>query len=322
MRLFNISIALILFCYSCEPYKNENHHYEIAFSSRVNNVLCIFKMDLEKLEPKRITSSDIDCMGPKYSPNGDYIIYNSNGDLYLLDSNGNIENLTKSSCLELDHSISKNGDEIIYLSDQDEINNDHRLEVYSLNVNTYQKKRLTYSKFWAYNPRISPLGTMFSYLSWDSTTKQNSLILQEFVSAKIDTIYNNSYSSDFSPDGNLICHSVVNEGLYITDIYNQETRLLVNEGLYPKFSPIGDKVYYQTDSNSELVIASINIDGTNKIYYDTGQTVAEQFDISSDGEIIVFVKRDGYKIYSIYTIESGGKNLTRLTLGNSPVFKP
>jgi len=292
---------------------------EIAFAAKNDGVSNIYTMNLEKNQVVHITTG----YTPKYVPHSNEMVFESGYDILVFNRNNDeIINLTNSTFYELDPSVSSDGSTIIYSSSRDEQNNDHRTEIYSMNLNSSQIERLTHSQSWATEARLSPNSTYLSYFTWDSLGRYYSLMVLDLTTNVNDTISKHCRTSTFSPDESLICYTVVNVGLTITNLITHETYTLVNEGFYPMFSPNGDVIYYMTDNNDELVIAKINSDGSGKTYFQTGQIVYRQFDISPNGEVLVFVKLRDDSTSWISTINTDGTNLKELTPGYTPVFKP
>jgi len=311
------SLIILIISFGCEDNIDEKQ-YEIVFSNENNKSYFIYTINLNT----NVITSVTPGLSPQYVPNSKNIVFNRDYDIYQISSDGSDEiNLTKSAYFECDFSIAKDGSMIVYTSDQDEINNDHRTEIYSLSLKNNEITRLTNSRNWAINAKLSPGLTYLSYFSWDSINNYYSLILKDLYTSTQDTICNDCWTASFSPDENLICYTVANSGLYITNINTLESRLLIAEGFYPKFSPNGKYVYYMTGYNDELIIAKIRTDGSNKTYFPTGQVVAGQYDISADGELIAFVRIKEDNTNWICVINSDGTNLQELSRGYSPQFR-
>lgn len=310
--------GFLLIQFGCED-NNDEKEYEIAFAAEQNGISNIYTMALENNSITPITEGQT----PKYMPDGNNIVFYSEKDIFVIGNDGEEKtNLTNSSYFEFRHSVANDGSMIIYSSDQDKLNNDHRTEIYSITFENNETTRLTNSQHWASDAIISPNLTYLSYFSWDSVNSYYSLILLDLNTSVQDTIFNHCWTSSFSSDETLICYSVMDIGLTITNLNSYETNLLIDEGFYPMFSPNGESVYYMTVVNDDLVIARINLDGSEKIYFPTGPVVMGQFDISSDGELLIFVKIKDDNTKWISTINSDGTNLKELTRGYSPTFRP
>lgn len=321
MKSIYLLFYLIVFINSCELFnQNEEQYYEIAYTSNSGDILLI---DTEHCEPKVIVSTNNKSYLKITFLDNEHILFREDGDIYQSDMRGNKVNLTNTPFSESQYSIPKSGDKIIYTSNQDEINNDHRTEIYLLDFQLGNKQRLTYSKYCSSSPVISPDGNLFCFNSYNSLDSNDaSLIVRDFDGIQDDTLNRDARMPVFSPDSRYVFYAVVLDGWYLFNIENHDL-IRFNDGFYSKFSPNGEIIYFNTSLDNELVIGRINIDGTNKQIFDTGKTIQGRFDISPDGELIVFEQFEDYHISNIYTIDKNGKNLTKLVdNGHFPVFRP
>lgn len=328
MKNFYYLFLFVFIIYSCDPFDEDLHSDEIAYVAKNGDYYAIYLINIKDINPRVIVSNETNDLYCPYFIDSENLIFGSDGDIYKTDLSNNQYNLTNTPYLETEYCVSRYGEKMVYNSDVPHPDHDQQTEIYSYDLKTNDTLRLTFSKYYSFSPCISPDGNLFCFLSMNDKDSNGvfsngaSLVLRDFNGQIDDTLSNFAWTPAFSPDSKFLCYTVAYEGLHITDIYNHKSKFLVKDGFYPKYSPSGDKVYYQTASDNELVITRINIDGTNKIYYDTGQTAMGQFDISLDGEKIVYIHIYENKTRCLYLFDSNGENKIQLIPGYTPVFRP
>ncbi len=236
-------------------------------------------------------------------------------------------------------SWSPDNSKIVFVTNKDDANNNG--EIYSMNSDGTNYKRLTNNSRLEQNPSYSPSGTKILFEAIASSTPERYQLYlmnvdgsNEIQLTNLENGANNVYTGNpsWSPDGNKVVfisnkddinnggeiHVMNSDGTGITRITNN-SRIEQN----PSFSPDGSKILFEAKEHSnpdrfQLYIINTNGGGevqltslsnaSNYVYTGTGSW-------SPDGTKIVFVtnKDDTNNGGEIYKMSSTGTDLTRLT---------
>jgi TolB protein len=252
---------------------------EIVFDSDKNGNRQIFKMGIHGENLKQLTS-DYDCYGAFYSPDGSKILYELydqttsplSSDLYLMNIDGTQRTrLTYTDNIIGRHSFSPTGQQIIF-----EYYSDFGYQIYTINVDGSGLNQLT------------------------------------------DTLSNKNLFPVYSPDGNKIIFVSYNgdkSDIYMMDSDGTNKTNLTNDETpksSPLFSPEGDKIIFSGQPgpyiSDDLYI--MDVDGKNRRRLLDGLIEKWNYSpsYSKDGQRIVFLSgRD------IYMCDRNGKNIVQLT---------
>ena len=139
-----------------------------------------------------------------------------------------------------------------------------------------------------------------------------------------------SFSPEFSPDGNSIVMSVVNDAntdLYIVDINSGIRRRLTSGPAIetsPSFSPDGSKIVYESDRSGtqQLYVLPLGVGEGRRISFGGGSYGTPVW--SPNGDLIAFTKKSGrrFHIGVMRTDGSEERLLTSSFLDEAPTWSP
>lgn len=200
-------------------------------------------------------------------------------------------------------------------------------ELYIADYDGYDIRRVTNDKARKYSPNWSPDGTKIVYSSYrDGPHELYVLDLQTGETSKINSYGRTTLSPRYSPDGRYIALGVVVDGsskLYLCNADGTDLRpLIVSYGINvaPSWSPRGDQLAYVSDRTNDPHIYVVNVDGgdDHRISFEGKYNASPSW--SPRGDRIAFVAGDTLtthrgleRIFNIYTSDTNGENLMRLT---------
>jgi TolB protein len=258
-------------------------HTKLAYVNKTKKYKEIYLCDFDGHNPKRITFDKDLALFPRWSPDGDRLVYNSFKDggpmLYLKDMGSGIsrrisgrQGLNIGACWTADgKSLS------LTLSHGD------NPDIYLIDLNGKILKRLT--NHWAIDvsPSYSPDGTKIAFVSNRSGNPQ----------------------------------------IYVRDLVRDTEERISFEGKYntsPAWSP-RNRIAFSSGDEGARNIFTINPDGTNLRQLTGDQRNNEEPCWSPDGRYVAFQSnRDGG--YHIYIMNENGQNHRRITTGGQQQFSP
>jgi Tol biopolymer transport system component len=210
-------------------------------------------------------------------------------------------------------------------------------EIYIMDIDSQNKKRLTFDSTNDYSPSLSPDGTKIVYISFMRWRNSNDEIFIMGADGKNQTRLTFNVYSDgnptFSPDGKLIAFESNRDGdseIYIMDTDGKNQRRLTFGGKVssaenwsravtrcysPSFSPDG----------SQIVFSAYYIENSEeKAFFSASSDLKQGTTKEAEG----FVVDSGlYNVVSqIYVVDVDGKNLRQLTnvkaINSNPAFSP
>ncbi|AWX45750.1 Protein TolB [Flagellimonas maritima] len=274
------------------PYWSPDGSKIVFQSNRNDNDSEIYIMDMDGTNTKRLTHSPGLDETPIWSPNGKSILFASerdgNYEVYLMDVDGtNVKNLTNHPAHDGHPNFSPDGQKIIFHSNRsmpdstfikNEFTTDINHELYEMNIDGSDFKRITDYPLWDTYPDISPDGSKIAFRRLVETQmgiyKTNSEV---FVANRDGSnAYNLTNYPDhdgwpaWSPDGSKIAFASERERFNNWQIYTINpdgtdiTRITEfdSQGGYfakPQWSPDGSKIICTRtkDGNVEIFIIDL-----------------------------------------------------------------
>lgn len=156
----------------------------------------------------------------------------------------------------------------------------------------------------AYYPSWHPDGSRVVYVAWDDQELATIRIRDTAGGdpVDVDTGRGHFVEPTFTPDGGRLVYRKVGggglvselwsreRGLYAIDLEGGEPELITEEGQRPHFGPDPDRVYLFTFENGNRVLASVDLDGSDRRVHVTSEN-ATDFAISPDGRWVAYAER-------------------------------
>ncbi len=200
----------------------------------------------------------------KTSPDEKTLVFNAVGYLWKMKlPNGKPKRITKDLHFEFEPNFSPNGNEIVYVTwDDEELGS-----VRKLNLNSGKSTKLTPQKGNYRNPAFSPDGQTIVYVKAGGNDHQGFTYTKE-------------------------------PGIYIMPSNGGKGELVTAQGEYPRYSKDGKRIFFQTGGflfgSLKKAFKSVKIDGSDEqVIFNTKYT--NQFAQSPDNQWIAFT--DLYKVY-------------------------
>ena len=299
----------------------------MAYFTTINRVSQIAVLDFNSRKPQQLTFSPKSNVHPTWSPDGRRIAFSSNRDgdfdIYIMNRNGkNAKNMTENSPL---HDASPHwspvSQKIVFTSERDRL---APKDVYVLDAQTGNRRKLITSSSFASNPKWSPNGSLIAYYSTDmSDTSPSTTFLWRVIpdGTELEALVTGGESNSdpkYSPDGKWIAfesYRDFNRDIYALNLESRElTRLtthLGNDSL-PDWSPDGEHLAFVSsrDGNSDVFAMTV---GGEHISNLTMSGMYEAFPTwSPDGSTIAFSRLMGDNTVRIYAVDSHGGNEVQL----------
>jgi Tol biopolymer transport system component len=201
---------------------------------------------------------------------------------------------------------------------------DNRPQIYIMDENGSNWKRLTDSKYYDLAPKLSPDGTKIAFASNRIGGNYQVYVMnadgsnQAILTSNIANSMGESAPS-WSPDGTKIAFVSISAFNSIWDLYimnadgTNPTRITNNAlAESPSWSPDGAKIAFASKRDGHYEIYVMNIDGSNQTRLTNNSEGNVNPSWSPDDTKIAFhSKRDGY--WAIYVMSAAGNNQARLT---------
>ncbi|MFD2145949.1 amidohydrolase [Mucilaginibacter antarcticus] len=154
-----------------------------------------------------------------------------------------------------------------------------------------------------YDPQFSPDGRYLVYVAWSDAVKGgiNMVDLTTKAVTRLTADKGYYYTPKFSNRGDKIIYRRgegnealgfafgVNPGIYTIPITGGTPQLILDNGIYPRFSPDDSKVYYQSRDGGKKAFKVMDLSGANQRTLYTS-TYATQFEPSPDGKWMAFTE--------------------------------
>jgi len=282
------------------PKWSPDGRYIVFESNRLGENFQIFRMKSDGTEIIQMTNNQLVNETPVWSPDGTMIMYSSyldddrvNNDIFIMNSDGSeVRRLTNNSLRDDHATFSPDGKKILFDSQRDDtgITKSKNYELYEMNIDGSDVKRLTNYEGWDTFPSYSPDGKKIVWrrIIPDSTSRGVSNSEVFMMNSDGTNIKNLSNHSSF--DG------------------------------YPVWSPDGKQILFSSYRSGNMQLYVMNSDGTavQQLTFDNGFN--SRSDWSSDGNRIVFNKTNEYSV-SIHILEvQAASNITYFTEKKSGIL--
>ena len=264
----------------------------IVFASDRANYGTSFAFDIYSVLPDgsgltRLTSA-YDNLYPALSPDGKHVVFTSNRDnplydIYVMNSDGsNVKRLTITAAANDKPTWSADGSKIVFTSTRNAADPNARgvgasWEVYIMNADGSNQKRITFNNVGEWDPQLSPDGARIVFAS-DRDHPESSWNRDLYTMNTDGTNIHRLTSQDgtaesprYDAAGTRIAYDVVTgsaPGIYVLSGHTP-TRIAFNVGsleLSPAWSPDGKQIAYThfvTGNNSYSNIYKMNADGSS-----------------------------------------------------------
>jgi Tol biopolymer transport system component len=210
-----------------------------------------------------------------------------------------------------------NQERIVFFSDRD-----GNRQIYSINSDGTDERRLTHNKYNDEYPACSPDGTKIAFTSnRDGYREIYIMNLNGSNQVRLTKNKKNYWGPAWSSDGSkLFFTSVINESisgeLYCINVDGSNLKRLGIVGVSPALSKDGKKIAFASEINTRddmiLDIYTMNIDGTQL----TRLTSNGRYNSPAwtpNGKKIIYTSEDEKGIDKLYIMDSDGKNKVKIT---------
>ncbi|HEY5327006.1 MAG TPA: amidohydrolase family protein, partial [Mucilaginibacter sp.] len=201
------------------------------------------------------------------SPDGSMVAFNAAGYIYIkILPNGKPERITSTNDFEYEPSFSPDGKSLVYVDWSDEL----KASVNKIDLVTCLVTRLTPEKGFYYSPKFSNKGDKVIYRKGEGNETSG------FAFGK-------------------------NPGIYTVPAIGGIPKIIINNGIYPRFSTDDSKIYYQSNDGDKKAFKCMDTTGANQQILYTSK-YATQFSPSPDGKWMAFTELfNCYITHIVYT---------------------
>ena len=216
---------------------------------------------------------------------------------------------------------------------------DGNAEIYTMQPDGSQARRLTFNAFEDSSPVWSPAGSQIAFIT-DRDDPQvgecfpNCLYQLYMINADgggehkiIETEFTTHHPA-WHPDGNRISFDTefnLQGSIYIVDSDGSNLQLLVENGFWADWSPDGEQIAFTSNRDGNVEIYLADVDGSNQRRLTNNNRMDFFPAWSPNGEKIVFMAGDG-RSRQIYIMDAEGSNEQQLTIrgqvNEDPVWSP
>ena len=273
----------------------------------------VYLLDVNTRNQRRLTNSFIRATYPRWSPNGSQIAYLSaerpeipplSWAIWRMKSDGSdLEAFVTEVDRESYPNFSPDGKWVAFVSRRDA-----NTDIYAVNVETHEERRLTMHLGYDSYPDWSPDGGGIAFVSGrDGNNDVFTMTVNREQLTNLTKSVTDEYHPSWSPDGEKIVFSRrmgdTSTRIYVIDSSGENEIKLVDLpffNIYPAWSPRGDKIAFVNQlerANPKFRICTVDRDGQNlQVLYEYQQLeLVSGFAWSGDGTEIIF-SRDGGRI--------------------------
>lgn len=262
---------------------------------------------------------------PGWAPDSQSLVFSAEigarkGDVFVMQADGTgREDLTEDSAAnEGSPAMSPDGRHIAFESDRD-----GNVEIYVMNRNRTDVRRLTHDAAEDRSPAWSPDGSRIAF-----TSDRGGRVSPDLYTMKADgsdvqrlTTDFSNWAPQYSPDGRQIAFQM-NRDVQILDLATHAVRRLTfdpNNGMGPTWSPDGKRIAFVTTRNGPAEVFTMNVDGSDQkvaVSMADGNAIDPRW--SPDGSRIAFVLVPGAgvdpaHVQAIYSFDISSGVVTRLS---------
>ena len=267
---------------------------------------------------------------PSWSPDSQRVLFyaerGDKGDVFIADRNGtNRRELTTTPADEGGPAMSPNGEWIAFDTDRD-----GNFEIYVMRPDGSDARRLTTNPARDVAPAWSPDSQHIVFMSARDNREFDVYRMKaDGTGVERLTQGSSNWFPQYAPDGNRIALHVMRD-VHILDLASKSLRRLTQDplnGMYPAWSPDGERLAFMSWRNGRTEIFTANADGANQqllISMPAGDAVDPRW--SPDGKYIAFVHVPSGGLHStqagsderiVYVYELATKTMTRVSRGRS-----
>ena len=267
-------------------------------------------------DPVNLTNNPGGDFEPIWSPDGKYIAFYSDRNpsgkcrykIFTMKSDGSDQTKLPGSECDFRPVFSPDGKKLAFDSARD---GNH--EIYTVNVDGTDLKRLTRSESYDSSPRWSADGKMIVYFSGNSQSiyKDSDIYIMNADGSDPRNLTNSKGGGEtypfFSPDGKRIAFTSYRDGnaeIYIMDADGSDQRRLTNNPARDdnaRWSPDGAIINFGTNRDGNYEVYTMNADGSEKQNVTSHPSNDVDMSWSPDGRRVAFAsKRSGN--YEIWTM--------------------
>ncbi len=336
---------IVLVFTSCEDkITSVTEARKIVFCSDRTNCWQVYLTDTNGDSLRQLTNDTNNYYWPRFSPNGQQIIFYSGGDgnddIFRINIDGSgLTNLTNSPGNDNLCRYSPDGAQIVFTSDRD-----GNREIYIMGSDGNNQTRLTNNEYTDHSPCFSNSGALIAFYAVNANINPDTIAIDGYetydllimnsdgsnlrqLTATGDYLHRSAICADytqnvydgiprFSPDDACLIFMTRFEN-YSYDIHSisvsgtQAQRLTTRGAMAPFYHPDGEHILFRTHRTYNYDIYLANLDGTNQINLTPNSQHVYLHDISSDGSILLLNEDDKQgSNYRIYTMGSDGSNKT------------
>lgn len=231
---------------------------------------------------------------------------NATFEIYALRTDGDYARLTNNSVDDGDSVVSPDGKRIAFFSERD-----GDREIYVMNIDGTNVKRLTYSPDWDGLPSWSPDGKKLAFTSWSDG--QAIIYIMNDDGTNVWMLTSSSlgdWMPNWSPDGKYITFASWKKGdvseIFVVDVDGNNRLQLTDlnaKSFGPKWSPDGKQITFYSNAEGNDQVYVMNQDGSAIKNLTQGAPYHNAW--SPDSQMIVFIRANS----GIYIMNRDGSNI-------------
>lgn len=213
---------------------------------------------------------------------------------------------------------------------------DGNIEIYTMNPDGSDQRRLTFNEYDDYSPALSPDGSQIAFISDRDDPNPGACSHNCFYQLYIINVdgggerklVETEFSTlhpDWHPDGTRISfdtESNLQGDIYVVNADGSDPQLLIADGFWADWSPDGTQIVFASmrDGNAELYLA--DADGGNQRRLTRNGRLDYFPDWSPDGRRIAFTVMEDRAVYIMDTDGGNEQRLTHQGNAENPTWSP